>query len=84
MLTQLEGKPLTISLDGKKRQIGVIEAARINGDRTAVFVTATVTDEEVAGILGAAQDKNEAAASPIGLSDQEITDIITSGVGQSL
>jgi hypothetical protein len=71
-LSQFEGLPLTITLDGKKRTIGRVEAARVSADRQALMLTAELTDEEIAGILGTAQDKIEAATSPLGLSNREI------------
>ena len=64
MLTQLEGKPFTLTLEGKSRKIGKIEAALISGDRQSLMVTVQMTDEEAAGILGAAQDKNEEQDDP--------------------
>lgn len=76
MLTQLHEKPFVLKLDNKVRTVGVISDAVITPGRTSLLLTVTITDEEVAGILGAAQDKNEAAASPIGLSDAEIEDAI--------
>lgn len=79
-IKQLEGKPLTISLEGKTRKLGMIEFAQLQSARTRLVLEIKVTDEEIAGILGAAQDKAEAAASPIGLTDQEISDILSSEV----
>lgn len=76
MLKQLEGKPFTISLHGKSRVIGTIAGATVEANRTALMVAVTLTDEEVAGILGAAQDKAEAAQSPIGLSDSEVQEVL--------
>ncbi len=75
-LEQFKDKPLTLRLGGKTRVIGHIEAARISRDRTGIFITAAITDEEVAGILGAAQDRNEAVASAIGLSEAEIAEVV--------
>lgn len=80
-LTQFEGLPVTITVRGEKRTIGHVEAARITSDRTGLLFSAKLTDEEAAGILGAAQDRNLSFARPLlPLSDQEITDIIASGV----
>lgn len=76
-ITQLVGKPIVVyGKDGRKRKLGEVTSAHISDDRTGLMFHATITDEEVAGILGAAQDKNQRAASSIGLSDTEITAII--------
>ena len=79
-LTQFEGLPVTITVRGEKRVIGHVESARITTDRTGLLFSAKITDEEVSGILGAAQDRNINLARPmLPLSDQEITDIIAGG-----
>lgn len=59
-LAQLEGKPFVIYAEGKRRVIGIIEAARISDDRQALMATVKITDEVAAGVLGAAQDRVEA------------------------
>lgn len=75
-IEQLEGKNFVIRLDGAVRNIGVIDDVRISPDRTGLQVTVKLTDEEVAGIFGAAADKAEREASPIGMSDAEIAAIV--------
>lgn len=75
-IKQLEGKAFTLKLEGKQRTIGKVTDARIDKSRTQVQVTITLTDEEAAGLLGAAQDKFEAAESEIGMSDREITEAL--------
>lgn len=71
-ITQLEGTNFVVRLHGAVRNIGTIEDVRISPDRTGLQVTVKLTDEEVAGIFGAAADKAEREASPIGMSNAEI------------
>ena len=76
MLTQLHGKVFTMALDGKSRKIGKITQAEIDKSRTRLELSIELTDDEIAGILGAAADRAEAAASPIGLSESEIQEAV--------
>ena len=76
MLKQFENKPFYIKVNGKQRKIGHIVSLAVSPDRTGLDVTVKITDEESAGILGAAQDKAEIAASPLGLTNAEIDSII--------
>lgn len=69
---QLVGKPVVIYANGRRRVIG----AKLDDARKSIAFTADITDEEAAGILGAAQDRNQATASPIGMSDAEIAGIV--------
>jgi len=73
----LNGKPFYLKVDGKQRKIGEIDDAMISNGRTKLSVIVKMTDEEAAGILGAAQDKAEAAESPIGMSEAEIKEILS-------
>lgn len=52
-LPAFKGKPVTISVDGKKRVIGEVTAATVAEDRSVLSVDLKLTDDEVAGILGA-------------------------------
>lgn len=75
-ITQLNGKPFVIKLDGRVRNIGEVANAVINPGRTVLDISITITDEEIAGILGAAADKGEREESPVGMSLAEIDAII--------
>lgn len=75
-IDQFIGKPVVVYVGGRRRVIGEVTSAHIDKSRTGIRISATITDEEVAGILGAAQDKNQAAASEIGLSESEIDAIL--------
>ena len=75
-IDQLVGKPIVIYAGGKRREIGEVVSAHISGSRTGIVFHGKITDEEAAGILGAAQDKNQAAASPLGLSEAEVDAVI--------
>lgn len=73
LIPQLAGKQFVIKLDGRTRPIGEIAKASITNDRTVLTAVVTLTDEEAAGILGAAADK-ALAATP--LTNSEVEDIV--------
>ena len=57
MIEAFIGKPFVLKLDGKVREVGEIYIAEIDTGRTELELTVRLTDEEVAGLLGAASDK---------------------------
>lgn len=76
-IKQLEGKQFVIKLDGRTRTIGEISVANIDQERTELEIAVRLTDEEVAGILGAAADKAERAnPDNLGLTDAEVAKAI--------
>jgi hypothetical protein len=72
-IPQLAGKPFILKLDRKVRDVGEIHKVEIDPQRTELWVNVKLTDEEAAGLLGAAADK-AALGSP--LTESEIDDIV--------
>ena len=72
-IPQLAGKPFILKLDAKVRTVGEVKSAEIDPQRTHMWVRVDLTDEEAAGLLGAAADK-AALGSP--LTEEEIEDIV--------
>lgn len=71
-IPQLKGKPFIFKLDSKVRTLGDVTEFKIDEKRTTVQLTVSLTDEEAAGILGAAA----AAAHIPPLTDSEIEDLV--------
>lgn len=74
LIPQLDGKSFVIKLDGRSRTIGRIVQTAITNDRKMLTLIVDLTDEEAAGILGAAADKALVPVPP--LTDSEIEDLV--------
>ena len=71
-IPQLAGKPFILKLDSKVRTVGEVKSAEIDPQRTHMWVRVDLTDDEAAGLLGAAADKRSLAP----LTESEIDDIV--------
>jgi len=75
-IPQLKGRPFIFKLDSKVRTLGDVTDFKIDQKRTTAQLTVALTDEEAAGILGAAADKALQANLGEPLSDEEIQDLV--------